>query len=220
MAGGSGSRMGGGIPKQFRSLCGRPVLWWSIKAFHNEDPSTKLIIVLPNDFIDLWKDYYSTLPAEERIDHEVTSGGDSRSESVKNGLRLIDTEDSLVAVHDGARPLIQPETISRGWVTASKYGAGIPVVAVTDSIRQKGPGKESRSVNRDDYLAVQTPQVFKTLVLKESYEKAGNQPFTDDASVVENNGMSVSLFEGSPENIKITNPKDLAIAAVIMGKDA
>ena len=219
VAGGTGTRMGGGIPKQFRSLCGRPVLWWSMKAFKEEDPATHIIIVLPKEFISLWNDFFSTLPLQEQFEHDVVSGGETRTASVQNGLSLVNEEDSLIAVHDAARPLVNKEIISRGWKTAAKEGAAVPVVPVTDSLRHlKGEGSEA--VDRKDFVAVQTPQIFITAVLKDSYSKVDNQVFTDDASVVEKTGRKIVLFEGSNENFKITNPKDMAIAAVIMGKDA
>lgn len=217
VAGGSGSRMGGGMPKQFRSLCGRPVLWWSLKAFHEADPSTRLITVLPREFISLWSDFYESLPDSEKFAHEVVAGGESRTDSVKNGLALVLDPEALVAVHDGARPLVKPQTISKGWKTAEEYGSAIPVVAVTDSLRyvEEYP---SRAVNRDNFRAVQTPQVFKVEILKEAYQKAGSTTFTDDAAAVENLGMEVVLFEGDHDNIKITHGKDLAVATVLMGQ--
>ena len=211
--------MGGGIPKQFRSLCGRPVLWWSMKAFHNENKDTRLIIVLPEEFISLWKDFYSTLPEPERFPHDIVSGGKSRSESVYNGLKLIEEDDSYVAVHDGARPLISESLISQGWESVQKSGAAVPVVPVTDSLRIFEDG-QSKAIDRSRFVAVQTPQVFYTKILIESYEQVEDLNFSDDATVAEHAGYKVELFEGNAENIKITNPKDLAIAAVIMGKDA
>ena len=220
VAGGSGTRMGGGIPKQFRSLCGHPVLWWSMKAFHDEDPGVTLILVLPEEFISLWKDFFSKLPQEESFPHIIVTGGKSRSESVRNGLSVIEDDDSLVAVHDGARPLVSKETIASGWAVASENGAAIPVIPVTDSLRIIYDEVLSKSVNREDYRVVQTPQVFKTSLLKEAYKKAGSGSFSDDATVVENMDHKISLFPGQPDNIKITNPKDLAIATVLMGNDA
>ncbi|MCH5240280.1 MAG: 2-C-methyl-D-erythritol 4-phosphate cytidylyltransferase [Muribaculaceae bacterium] len=220
VAGGSGSRMGGGMPKQFRSLCDRPVLWWSMKAFHLQDPDTEIILVLPADFITLWNEVFSSLPDSDRFPHKTVSGGNSRSESVKRGLSLVDNDSSLVAIHDGARPLIHPDIISQGWESAEKYGAAIPVVPVVDSLRYVSGGNQSEAVDRDSYKIVQTPQVFRTSILKEAYQFAGDKAFSDDATVVENAGHKIALFSGSTENIKITNPKDLAIACVLMGKDA
>lgn len=218
VAGGSGTRMGGGIPKQFRSLAKRPVLWWSMKAFHDEDPSTRLILVLPQDFITLWKDFFASLPENDRYPHEVTCGGTTRSESVKQGLTLVD-EDCMVAVHDGARPLVTKQMISRGWETASEKGAAIPVVEVTDSLREKERDGESHGVDRSRFVAVQTPQVFDAKLLKQAYIKAGEQVFTDDAAVVEFAGYNVSLYEGNHRNMKITNPEDMAFAELLIKKD-
>lgn len=218
VAGGSGSRMGGGIPKQFRTLCGRPMLWWSMKAFHEEDPETKLILVLPADFLALWNDFYTSLPDGERFDHEATAGGVTRTESVRKGLSLV-SEDSLVAVHDGARPLVSANIISRGWETAREKGAAVPVVPVTDSLRLLEEDG-SQAVDRSQYVAVQTPQVFRSVFLKKAYENAEGRTFTDDASLMEHAGHKVALFEGSHDNIKITTPADMAVATVIMGKDA
>lgn len=219
VAGGSGTRMGAGMPKQFRSLCRRPVLWWSLKAFHDNDPLTRLIVVIPKDFISLWNDFYSSLPPEERYDHIVTEGGSSRGESVRNGLKLIDDLDSIVAVHDGARPLVDSEMISRGWEKAEEFGAAIPVIPVTDSLRLVDNQDHSQSLDRSLYRIVQTPQVFRTSLLQDAYNNAGEKSFTDDAAVVENNGHSVTMFEGKHENIKITNPKDMAVAALLMGEN-
>lgn len=215
VAGGSGSRMGGGMPKQFRALNGRPVLWWSMKAFHDENPETRLVVVLPREFVTLWNDLFSSLPENERFSHEVAFGGETRTESVKNGLSLIVDPEALVAVHDGARPLVDPRIIAKGWETAQKYGAAIPVVAVTDSLRSTEI-YPSKAVDRDKFVAVQTPQVFLAKILKDAYEYAGRQSFSDDATAVENMGETVILFEGSHDNFKITNPKDMAIAEVLM----
>ena len=227
VAGGSGSRMGGGIPKQFRSLRGRPVLWWSLKAFRDENPETKIIVVLPKEFINLWTDYFHSLPLEDQIPHSTAEGGSSRTESVRKGLIEIETdlhshngkkEDALIAIHDGARPLVSLAMIKEGWKAAEKDGAAIPVVAVTDSLREK-EREESHSVDRNKFVAVQTPQVFNAELIMDAYRIIGETSFTDDAAVAENAGNRVSLYEGNPENMKITNPKDLAIAEVLMGKD-
>ena len=158
---------------------------------------------------------FKSLPSKDQFPHQVTEGGKSRTESVTNGLRLIEDNNSLVAVHDGARPLVNKEMISRGWKATEETGASIPVVAVTDSLR-KVSGPESMAVDRSEFVAVQTPQVFSTKILKEAYQIAGDKVFTDDASVVENAGIRVTLFEGNHENMKITNPKDLVIATAIM----
>lgn len=228
--------MGCGIPKQFRNLKDHPVVWWSMKAFHDEDPSTAIILVLPEQFISLWKDYFDTLPSSERFEHLCVAGGSSRTESVSRGLSAIDNYDSLVAVHDGARPLINKAFVAEAWGKAEETGAAIPVIPVTDSLRRLKPGNsslseatsraagsdqtyscESEAVDRSMFVAVQTPQVFKTSLLKDAYAKGAGKTFSDDASVVEAAGGKVALFHGMPDNMKITNPKDLAVAAALMG---
>lgn len=219
VAGGSGSRMGGGIPKQFRSLCSHPVLWWSMKAFKDEDPETQIILVLPEDFISLWNDFFNTLPPVEKFEHKITAGGNSRSESVKNGLLLIDDLDSLVAVHDGARPLVKTEIIRRGWEKAKEFKAAIPVVPVVDSLREV-TDNGNFACDRTRFRSVQTPQVFETSLLSEAYEKVGNRVFSDDASVVEAFGNKIVLFDGDPNNIKITNPFDMTMAEALLNKNA
>ena len=220
VAGGSGTRMGSSVPKQFHPLEKRPVLWWSMKAFHEENPETELIIVLPEDYIPLWEELFTSLPENEQFDHSVAIGGTTRTDSVINGLKLIADEESLVAIHDGARPLVTKDTIREGWQKAQESGAAIPVVAVTDSLRRLEDDGSSKAVDRSQYVAVQTPQVFKTSLLKKAYQNIGKHVFTDDASVVEFSGYKVHLFPGDHNNIKITNPKDLAIAGVLMRKDA
>lgn len=217
VAGGSGTRMGGGLPKQFRPLCGRPVLWWSMKAFKDENPETEIILVLPHDFISLWKEIIDSLPEEERFRHLIAEGGKIRSDSVKNGLDLINNNESLVAIHDGARPLVNKKIISDGWINAKNNGAAIPVIPVTDSLRKVEKDKKSHSVDRNGFVAVQTPQVFKTSLLKGAFNLTEDNSFTDEASLVESVGNEVVMFEGSNENLKITNPKDLEIATVLMG---
>ena len=218
VAGGTGTRMGGGIPKQFRSLCGRPMLWWSMKAFYDENPSTEIILVLPEEFIILWEDFFSSLPEKDRLPHVVTAGGQTRTESVKRGLILV-PEDSLVAIHDGARPLLKKDLISRGWQTASENGAAIPVVPAVDSMREIR-GDSSKAVDRSLYRCVQTPQVFISRLLKKSYQEQEGRTFTDDASVVEATGHKITLYEGDPSNLKVTTPIDMTIASCLLGDNA
>ena len=219
VAGGSGERMGGGLPKQFRPLKGRPVLWWSMKAFHDNNPNTELILVLPEKFISLWKELFDSLSEDERFEHTISTGGNSRTDSVKNGLSLIKDDNSIVAVHDGARPLVKSYTIQEGWNKAKEFGAAIPAVALSDSIRMITEEK-SKAVDRNNYVAVQTPQVFMTSLLKKAYEVINGNIYTDDATAVESIGREITLFEGSADNIKITHPKDLLIAEAIMETDA
>lgn len=217
VAGGEGNRAGGSVPKQFQMLRGVPMLWWSVRAFHAEDAATKIILVIHPGFFDLWDILHKELPAEDQeIQVKVVCGGRSRLESVKNGLMSVeDGEEALVAVQDAARPLITRDLIARGWATAEQSGAGVPVTAMTDSIRRV-EGDRSVAVARKDYVKVQTPQTFEASLLKDAYEQELTAEMTDDASVVEAAGHPVAMFDGSPYNMKVTDPLDLKIAELIM----
>lgn len=218
VAGGEGTRLGGGLPKQFRKLGGRPVLWWSLRAFHSEDPSTKLRVVLHPGYFEEWEKLFHTLPEDERYDHEVVAGGKSRTESVKNGIDSIKaSEDVLIAVHDAARPLVSPDMITRGWEAAIAGGA-VPAIPVTDSLRHL-ERDGSRAVDRSEYVAVQTPQVFKANLLKRAYAINDKAVFSDDASAFEAAGLTPVLFAGSPLNMKVTNPGDMEIAELLLRRE-
>lgn len=217
VAGGEGNRAGGSIPKQFQLLKGVPMLWWSVRAFHEEDPDTKIILVLHPGFLDDWDILFSELPAADReIAVHISCGGRSRLESVRNGLMSVpDGEEALVAVHDAARPLVTPSLIARGWEAAEKYKAAVPVTPMTDSIRRVD-GNSSEAVPRKDYVKVQTPQVFDAALLKAAYDEPLTPDMTDDASVAEAAGSSIFLFEGSSYNLKVTDPLDLVIATTLL----
>lgn len=219
LAGGAGIRAGGEVPKQFRMLCGLPVVWWSVKAFHKEDPDVEIRVVLHPGFFDLWDILYSELPEKEKeIKVEMICGGRNRLESVKNGIMSIEPgsgNETLIAVHDAARPLVATDIISRGWEKARKEKAAIPVVPMIDSIR-KVASDGSVALDRSRYVRVQTPQVFWGDLLKEAYSHDLLPEMTDDASVVEARGVKISLYEGQEENIKITNPFDFKVAELLM----
>ncbi len=217
VAGGEGNRAGGVVPKQFQLIAGIPMLWWSVRAFHAEDPDTRIILVLHPGFFDEWDLLYAELPeADRKIDVHISCGGRSRLESVRNGLMSVpDGNDALVAVHDAARPLVSVEMISRGWLAAEESGAAVPAVSMTDSIRRIEDGV-SVSVPRKDYVKVQTPQVFDASLLKHAYEGTLSDLMTDDASVVEAAGHKISLYEGSPYNMKVTEPLDIKIAETLI----
>lgn len=211
VAGGVGSRSGDSLPKQFHSIAGHPMLWWTLRAFHKENPGTSLIVVMHKDFIDYWQ----TIKGDDCAPHVVVTGGSTRTASVAAGLALVpDDAAGLVAVHDAARPLASARLISDGWKYAAQYRAVIPAVGVSDSLRE-GTKEESRSVDRTRFFAVQTPQVFDIPLLKEAYAAAAQAEgavFTDDASVVEWHGHPVRMFDGDPGNIKVTYPGDFKIA--------
>lgn len=220
LAGGSGLRAGGEVPKQFQKVGGLPLLWWAVRAFHEEDPHTEIHLVMHPGFFDLWDILASELPeADSEIRVELVCGGRDRLESVRNGIERIPAEeDALVAVHDAARPAVTPELIRRGWEEARQTKCAIPVVKMTDSIRLLEP-PYSKALDRSRYVRVQTPQVFRADVLKESYSRELTPDMTDDASVVEKAGYDISLFEGDERNIKVTNPIDFLLAEIILSAE-
>ena len=213
LAGGEGRRMGGSVPKQFLDLCGKPVLRHTIERFLEYDPSMRIIVVIPSVHKEYWQRYCDeTLFIESYI---MPSGGMTRFHSVQNGLAYV-PDGALVAVHDGVRPLITPEFIGSLFDEASRSGAAIPVLPPVESLRRKLPDGSSEAVDRSLYVAVQTPQVFRSEILKAAYSQPYSTSFTDDASVAEACGQKISLCEGRRENIKITTPEDLAFARVLM----
>lgn len=211
VAGGTGSRMGTVIPKQFLELAGEPVLMHSIRRFWSFNKETVIIVVLPENQLEYWESLRKkyTFP----VQHYVVSGGNTRFLSVKNGLKLVE-EKGLVAIHDGVRPLVSRETIRRCFDAAGKYGNAIPVVSPTDSIRMIS-GKLSIPADRQSVKLIQTPQVFDAGLIKRAYQQDYSPDFTDDATVLERTGETIHLVEGNRENIKITNPEDLDICAML-----
>lgn len=212
VAGGKGLRMGGELPKQFLPIGGKPVLMHTVEAFYRYDESIRIIIVLPTEQQEYWKEL--CLQHQFQIPHQIADGGETRFHSVRNGLELVPDE-GLAGVHDGVRPFVSQQVISDCFTAAETYHAVIPVIGVVESLRRMD-GKQSFSVERDRFRLVQTPQVFNAALLKMAYRRPYSETFTDDASVVEAYGTPVHLVEGNRENIKITTPFDLQLANVLL----
>jgi len=212
VAGGKGTRMQADIPKQFIEIHGKPVLMHTLEAFHRYDDSIQLILVLPASQLNAWKKL--CLKHAFLLPHQIVSGGETRYNSVLNGLSQIKTP-ALIAVHDGVRPFVSNGTIKRCFDEAEKHGSAIPVIDIVDSIRQITK-TGSQSVDRTNYKLVQTPQVFDSEILKKAYEQDFSTLFTDDASVVEALGLKITLVEGNRENIKITTAFDLILAETVI----
>ena len=214
VAGGKGLRFNSQVAKQFLDLAGKPVLMHTIEAFYSYQSSIHIIVVLPSNQLNYW----GQLCKKHQFDikHQVVSGGDERYDSVKNGLSLV-PENCLVAVHDGVRPLVDKTTIGNCFIMAGLEGCAIPVVDLTDSVREIQTNGNSLHVDRRKYKLIQTPQVFKSSILIEAYKKRFSPNFTDDASVVEAVlPGSIRLVEGNRQNIKITCPEDLIYAEAIL----
>jgi 2-C-methyl-D-erythritol 4-phosphate cytidylyltransferase len=216
VAGGSGTRFGAQVPKQFLELGGKPILMRTIEAFGGKrDGSFDVIVTLPADQFSQWNELCDRCSLN--VPHRVVAGGETRWHSVKNALDSIgDPGDvDVIAVHDGVRPLATAELINRTIATARQYGSAIPVVMLNDSVRQL-EGETSRALDRSSLRAVQTPQAFEARLLLEAYRQPFDKTFTDDASVVERLGHSITLVEGDPQNLKITRPMDLALAEYLL----
>ncbi len=211
VAGGSGTRMHSSVPKQFLPLAGKPVLFYSLEAFYNFDNDVEIILALPADSFSDWEKLCSDY--NFNIAHKVVTGGETRFQSVQNGLQSV-SEKGIVAVHDAARPLVSVETIARSFEASEKFGAAVPFIPLNDSIRFYN-GHESRSLDRNKHVLVQTPQCFRSDVLISAYQTEFQPFFTDDASVVESAGFTVHLVDGNAENIKITTPSDFIIAETL-----
>jgi 2-C-methyl-D-erythritol 4-phosphate cytidylyltransferase len=213
VAGGKGERMNSATPKQFLEIKSKPVLMHTMTNFYTWNKLIRLIVVLPETQLLNWellcKKHAFNIP------HQIVKGGVTRFESVKNGLSASDNE-GIIAVHDGVRPLVSHQTISRCFTEAEKTGAVIPVMDAVESIRQILPDGSSLAVNRNEFKLVQTPQVFSAEILHRAYQQEYSSFFTDDASVVEAIGVKISLVEGNRENIKITSPEDLILAKTLL----
>ncbi|TLX77807.1 2-C-methyl-D-erythritol 4-phosphate cytidylyltransferase [Labilibacter sediminis] len=215
VAGGSGSRMKSEIPKQFIEWCSKPILMHTIEKFYAFDKNMNIVLVLPSEQFEPWHELCQK--HQFSIPLSLTDGGNTRFESVKNGLSLI-KEECLIGIHDGVRPLVSIQTLNNCFSMAQEKESAVPVTDSFESIRQIEDSK-SKAVNRDNYKMVQTPQVFLFSKLKKAYNQPFDPLFTDDASVYEKAGYTINLCQGNRENIKITTPIDLAIGAALKQLD-
>lgn len=214
VAGGSGSRMKSDIPKQFLSLRGKPVLLHTLSAFTSTG-GVEVILVLPRHQIPYWEQLL--LEGKHTFDGRIVAGGETRFQSVKNGLFSIDdTHDALVAVHDGVRPLVSTELILRTYREAEHFGSAVAAVTLKDSIRQVDAEGQTSPADRERFRLVQTPQTFRIDWMKKAFASDYQASFTDCASVVEHAGLPIHLTEGDYRNIKITTPEDLIVAEALL----
>lgn len=212
VAAGSGSRFGANLPKQYCLLNGRPVLMHTIDNMRVAMPNSHIILVLNKDFVEYWGELCGEYSFESPM---VVTGGDTRWQSVKNAIDVIPATAEIITVHDGARPIVEEKMVERLINALDNAPGAIPVVSVTDSLRQVNENG-SIPVDRSLYKAVQTPQAFHADKLKEAYSLPFTLTFTDDASVMAALGYDVMLVEGDTYNIKITHPLDIEIAQLYL----
>lgn len=212
VAGGTGTRMGNVIPKQFILLNNKPVLYYTLKTFLDSYADLQIVLVLPIDYTDMGQEIIDAYFDKNRI--RITAGGDTRFQSVKNGLALIEDE-AIIFVHDGVRCLVSKELIHRCYEQAVETGTAIPVITSKDSIRlltEEG----NEAFDRNNVKLVQTPQTFHSKIIIPAFQIDYKDKFTDEATVVEAYGLKVSLVEGEENNIKITRPIDMLIAEALI----
>lgn len=212
VAGGKGTRIKSQVPKQFLELSGLPVLMHTIDVFFHYSPGITIILVLPESDIDTWHSLCKRFSYDKAI--TIQKGGDTRFQSVKNGLQKIEG-DGLVAIHDGVRPLVTAKIIAESFKLASIHDAAIAAVPLKESIRRTQDGS-TKAVDRSQFKLIQTPQTFRVSLIKDAYQLDEDPGLTDDASVAEKAGIKITLFEGSYENIKITTPEDLIVAKALL----
>lgn len=215
VAGGSGRRMGSSLPKQFMLLSNEPILARSINRIHEALPKAEIVVVLPEAHVAMWQNLAARFDVAA---HKIALGGSERFHSVKNGIAALSDEVSIIAVHDGVRPLASKKLIIKLILEAEKCDAVIPAIAPPDSYRIV-EDNASRIIDRSKLRIIQTPQVFNADALRKAYEQEFSQAFTDDASVAEAAGYAITLCEGERENIKITTPADIIIAEAIINAE-
>ena len=205
--------MNSALPKQFMHINNKPVLYYSINSFYRAFEDMQIILVLPEDYIasgqeviDAWFDY-------DRI--KICVGGDTRFQSVKNGLQFVE-EEGIVFVHDAVRCLVSENLIQKCYETALEQGSAIPVIPCKDSLRLIEEDHSNEALDRGSIRIVQTPQAFHSKILLPAFTIDFKEKFTDEASVVESYGMKLFLVEGEENNIKITHPVDLALARQLL----
>lgn len=219
MAAGSGTRMGAGIPKQFIEIDGKAILQRTIEVFLEACPGISVVTVLPEQFMTSWKSY--CIAHNFICPQTLVKGGITRFHSVRNALERI-PDGAIVGIHDGVRPLVSPSLVADIFARAEHTSALIPVVPCVDTVkvlRRNGEFLEAvpgESADRSLLWGAQTPQVFHSELLKAAYEQAFDTSFTDDASVVERYGKSLSYMMGERLNIKITTQEDLVLAKAVM----
>lgn len=213
VAAGSGSRMGGELPKQFLKLREKPLIIHTLERFRNFDPEMKVVVVLAPAHRELWEDMAKSYEIAGGL--TIAPGGASRYDSVKNGLSRVD-QTSLVGIHDAVRPLVSQDTLARCYDAALRKGSGIPVIEMDESVRKLDKEGGSAPLDRSGLRRVQTPQVFRSERIKKAYQQTYKNTFTDDASVYETVYGAPSLVDGNRENIKITTPTDMQLAGLLI----
>ena len=218
VAGGQGTRFGGDRPKQFVELNGVPVIIHTLRQFELSQHIERVIVVLPGTEVPAFQQLIDEFQLQKIF--RVVAGGDTRAQSVKNGLAAIDEAD-VVAVHDAVRALVTPDEIDRAVTVATEMGAAVLAAPVSDTIKEVSDERIMKTVPRAQLRRALTPQAFHFHILKRAYQdleqlESSGVNVTDDSFLVERLDVAVAVVAGSARNIKITTPEDLAIAEALL----
>ncbi|MFO7953167.1 MAG: 2-C-methyl-D-erythritol 4-phosphate cytidylyltransferase [Bacillota bacterium] len=216
-AAGEGLRMKSSTRKQYLILEQKPVLIRSLQLFVEHEAVEQIVVVIPPGDHQEVRSMLEAYWPDQNI--ALVTGGDSRQESVSLGLKVISQKSGLICIHDAARPLVSKKLLESLLAEAKKHGAAVPVLPLSDTIKEIGPEEFVLSTpSRENLRRVQTPQVFLQEIIFEAYKHAARNNFlaTDDASLVERTGGFVKMVPGEINNLKITSPEDLALASIIL----
>lgn len=216
-AAGQGTRMGGKRAKQFLELAGTPIIIHTLKAFESCDVIQEIILVLPEQDVSGFASLADKYELQKL--RGIVPGGATRAASVLDGLQAINPAVAeIVAVHDGSRPFVTPDEIARTVRAAEINGAAILAAPETDTVKEVQNGVVVRTLRRDDLRRALTPQCFRYSLLVRAYEQVDEMDpdLTDESSLVERLGVTVTIVDGSSRNIKITRPQDLVIAEALL----
>ncbi len=221
-AAGRGTRLGADVNKIFVNIAGTPLLVHTLKALNACSSCKKMFIVVAPDELSYARDLLAHYKNDffPELDYEFVRGGSERQESVYNALKNVPLEYKYVAVHDGARPFIEPEVFEKVFSVAQQKGAAIAGINYKDTLKITRNSLIEKTLDRDHVFAAQTPQIFSVNILQAAYEKSIKENFfgTDDASLVEHLGYRITIVQGQEDNIKITTKKDLFLAKIILGE--
>ncbi|XWN37135.1 MAG: 2-C-methyl-D-erythritol 4-phosphate cytidylyltransferase [Balneola sp.] len=217
-AAGSGTRLGSEVPKVFISISGKTILQRSIECFLNIEGLSQIIIPVSKKYIETCKQICAGFKPGS-VNFNIVEGSTERQYSIRNGLKVLDSEVELVAIHDAARPFVKNKFITHCFEAAEETGAAVLGIPVKDTIKEVQKDLKIKSTpDRSALWQAQTPQVFKKDVISKAYESAFQENFlgTDDASLVERIGIKVKMIMGDSQNLKITYPIDLKIAELMV----
>ena len=215
-AGGIGQRMGYELPKQFIKLCGKPILVHTLERISKAYPECQIVVVLPEQWIKTWREICQQYDCI--VPHTIVTGGTERFHSVKNGINAL-SDVKYIAIHDGVRPIISSNLIESLVNAVELHGSSVPAIKPVDSMRKIYESGENQPINRNEYVMIQTPQVFRSDWLRHAYNCDYSAQFTDDASVVEAAGYKITIVQGDRRNIKITTNEDLLIAETFINSE-